>query len=303
MSGSMAMYHAATPAEPLNTGERTGAALAGATLATRAKYSEPQIAATAQGQMTSFDPAYHHDINAPPVKYTVPTAQKDRMVAREAIRRAALKGGANRPDPITDEEVDYLQTMMNQTELAKFDRYVASFIDPKKPGQMRLLMELYPEFAQRRMQQVATDYEFALRKQMIDTWGIQSFDDLHFMYLCDQGYLKGPKMSYNFSSDGYTSGILSPYKWLHKRASGVRLPYASSNFGKRAAGENDWTQLDTGQPLGTGANYDGIASEMYQAAGNTQMSMSVADRFNNTAGSLYWNTPAAAGPSAMATGP
>lgn len=52
-------------------------------------------------------------------------------------------------------------------------------------------IEIYPDFVTRRIQQVNTDYEYALRNQMIDSWGINTFDDLHFKYLVDQGKIKG----------------------------------------------------------------------------------------------------------------
>ena len=60
-------------------------------------------------------------------------------------------------------------------------------MDPRKPGNLKWLMEVYPDYVSRRIGQVHTDYEFALRNQMIDSWGINTFDDLHFKYLVDQG--------------------------------------------------------------------------------------------------------------------
>ena len=99
-----------------------------------------------------------------------------------------------RTDPISDEEVSYLQAMKDQSELADFDRYVNSLVDPRKPGNLKWLMEIYPEFVNRRLSQVHTDYEYALRNQLIDSWGINTFDDLHFKYLVDQGKVKGPHL-------------------------------------------------------------------------------------------------------------
>jgi hypothetical protein len=52
-------------------------------------------------------------------------------------------------------------------------------------------MEVYPEYVNRRLQQAHADYEYALRNQMIDSWGINTFDDLYFKYMVDQGKLQG----------------------------------------------------------------------------------------------------------------
>ncbi|KAL3919538.1 MAG: hypothetical protein SGPRY_005594, partial [Prymnesium sp.] len=173
--------------------------------------------------------------------------------------------GQDRPDPISEEEVDYLQSMQDQAELADFDRYVNKLIDPKRPGNMKILMEIYPEYVNRRVKQAHTDYEFAMRKQMIDTRGIQSFDDLHFMYLCDQGKISGPKLQLDYVNDDYKKGILAPHAWVSKRGRGVRAPYASSSFGLRpnAAAGQTWAMSDAGQPLGEGRSLQEMAGNMY----------------------------------------
>ena len=138
-----------------------------------------------------------------------------------------------RTDPISDEEVSYLQAMKDQSELADFDRYVNSLVDPRKPGNLKWLMEIYPEFVNRRLSQVHTDYEYALRNQLIDSWGINTFDDLHFKYLVDQGKVKGPHLQADLidQEQGYSAGYLSPFQFKNVRYAGVRLPFASARFG------------------------------------------------------------------------
>lgn len=238
-------------------------------LTMRSHYADPAV--PPQGQ-TEFEsgvpdnlPSYYNRYPAPPVKYSVPTASKERMVAREAIRQAASSKRQNRPDPITDEEVDYLQSMRDQAELADFDRYVNTLIDPKAPGQFRVLMELYPEFVTRRVQQAHTDYEFAMRKQMIDTWGVQTFDDLHFLYLCDQGKIKGPQLSLPYEAgNGYETSVLSPWHYSWKRGNGVRAPFASSSYGPSGKDhDGGWVMKDDGQPLASGRDLKTLASSMY----------------------------------------
>jgi hypothetical protein len=194
------------------------------------------------------------------------------MAARQAIRQAAgdevgtgLNTGVIRTDPISDEEVSYLQAMKDQSELADFDRYVNSLVDPRKPGNLKWLMEIYPEFVNRRLSQVYTDYEYALRNQLIDSWGINTFDDLHFKYLVDQNKIKGPHLQTDLvdRAQGYSAGYLSPFQFKSIRMDGIRLPFASARMGRGAANQNDWTMPDYGAPLGTGRSDVALASTMY----------------------------------------
>jgi hypothetical protein len=185
------------------------------------------------------------------------------MVARAAIRDAAGEVGSSavpRPDPITDLEVDYLQAMQKQAELADFDRYINTLVDVRKPGNLKWLMEVYPEFVHRRVAQVHDDYDFAIRKQMIENWGVNTFDDLHFLYLCDQGKLDGPSLSRRVPKDAsYSTGFLSPFQFHQKHKPGVQLPFASASSGQRPANREDWSQSDSGQPLGGGRGLSEMA--------------------------------------------
>ena len=154
--------------------------------------------------------------------------------------------------------------MQDQAELADFDRYVNSLIDVRKPGNLKWLMEIYPDFVNRRIQQVHTDYEYALRGQMIDSWGINTFDDLHFKYLQDQGKINGPFLQNTVKPGaGYSTGALAPGKFKSERFAGVRLPFASARFGKSAATGTDWVMPDDQQPLAGGRKLTDMATAMY----------------------------------------
>ena len=208
-------------------------------------------------------PEWYNYSGMPAAKYAIPNEMKDRMVARAAIRHAAASDGSSavpRPDPIRDEEVDYLQAMKKQAELADFDRYINTLVDVRKPGNLKWLMEVYPEFVHRRVAQVHDDYDFAIRKQMIDNWGVNTFDDLHFLYLCDQGKIDGPSLSKRVAKDSsYKTGGRAPYQFWQKEQPGVQLPFASAQAGQRPANRTDWTQSDAGQPLSGGRELNTMA--------------------------------------------
>lgn len=213
-------------------------------------------------------PEWYNYSGMPAAKYSVPNEMKERMVARAAIRNAAAEQGSSavpRPDPIQDSEVDYLQAMGKQAELADFDRYINTLVDVRKPGNLKWLMEVYPEFVHRRVAQVHDDYDFAIRKQMIQNWGVNTFDDLHFLYLCDQGKIDGPELSKRQTKDSaYKTGFLAPYQFHQKHQPGVQLPFASATSGQRPANRTDWSQSDSGQPLGGGRDLNTMARHVMQ---------------------------------------
>ena len=225
-------------------------------------------------------PSYYNQYDGMPVPYTAPSQAKENFILRSAIRDAAGSELANyqrgekgtgviRTDPITPEEVQYLKSELDMAKLAKFDKYVETYIDPRKPGNMKWLMEIYPDYVERRLQQTHTDYEYALRNQMIDQWGINTFDDLHFKFMVDQGEIAGPSLQNPRPplDDTYTPGILSPYN-MQSSARGsnkLYLPFARANHGRRPANADDWA-YDRGtakDPLGTGNTPSALARGMY----------------------------------------
>jgi len=200
------------------------------------------------------------------VPYSIPTAEKENFQLREEVidginQMDKKEGNVLRTAPVTQGEVDMLKTMKDQAELSKFDQYVESFIDPKQPGNMQWLMKVYPQYVQRRLQQTHTDYEFALRNHMIDSWGINTFDDLHFKYLIDQGELKGPTLGPHPEpiDAWYTPGYLSPWKFTYGPSNGAELglPYSAGVRGHKTTVDRAERQL----PMSDHAN---MASGMYR---------------------------------------
>lgn len=280
--GTMEMYNR-NPGPQTDMGQAQGAELYNREMSARQLYSEPAVTPagpTFVPDGTNRIPYWYNSNGAPSVKYTVPTEDKENFRRKEAIRTAINEqgrqpGGAAptvvRTDPITDGEVAYLKSMEEQAELADFDRYVQTLIDPRKPGNMKFLMEIYPQFVERRIQQAHTDYSYAIRKQMIDQWGVNTFDDLHFLYLMDQGKVDGPILTTNRrAGNAYSAGILSPFAYSRERLKGIRLPFASAKFGENA-GTNpaNWTQNDKNMPLAANRSRTQMASDMYARPSDT----------------------------------
>jgi len=207
-----------------------------------------------------------------PVKYNVPGPQQQYMRNREEIRKSAGQGLSRTgnvicTDPITDQEVAYLQKMKDQAEVADFDVYVNSLINPRKPGELQWLMSVYPDFVQRRIEQVHQDYEFALRNQMIDMWGINTKDDLIFKYLVDQKKVDGPRLGrHKPLSDTYASGALSPFVNIFSGDSKVPgelyAPFLSARDGAQP-GIDGWKFTSATNPFSAGRNTQDMAQAMY----------------------------------------
>ena len=252
---------------PTDTGLGFGRRLSDAKLNARQRYAapyRPEPGNPLDGVKGDI-PYWYNTHSMPGRKYSVPTAQKNRMVAREAIRHHADLGGANRPDPITDEEVDYLMTAKDQVESAKFDYWFSTKYDPLRPGGFPEIMNLNPDFVESRVQQSATDYEFAMRKEMIDEWGPQSMDDLMLMYMLDQGIIEGPDLVRRRAKVPYTAGVLSPYAWSEKTGAKMRLPGAASSI--RGAKSPEEFVYPGDSPLMKDSGLDQIAATMYKQGG------------------------------------
>ena len=221
-SSQQLMSMGATPEDPAH-GRAFGNALSDASLNARTRYAPPAVPGKeAPSNPGGGIPADYNMQAGYPVKYSGPSVQKERLVARQAIRQAIPDSHPNvqRTDPITDEEVDYLQSMQDQIELADFDRWVGMKFNTRQPGQMKMLLDVYPEYVLRRLQQAKTDYDFSLRAQMISQWGINTFDDMHFQYLLDQGKIDGPRLARREDiGSQYAAGYLSPYKFISKQVS------------------------------------------------------------------------------------
>ena len=212
---------------------------------------------------------------APPVPYDRASAQKERIELKQDVQEAArirasndAAGGDGSAVVYNagglDEEMAYVKHMKDQAELAKFDDYVSSMIDPREPGNLQWLMEVYPSFVTRRLQQAHSEYEFALRKQMIDQWGVNTFDDLHFLYMCDQGKFGDmPLLTRRQTAspgDQYAPGFLGPYMHKSKGTDGslMGLPFSSAEYGKKPTNRGEWTvdRARAGRPLAVGGQQE-----------------------------------------------
>jgi hypothetical protein len=204
-----------------------------------------------------------------PVQYGGPSPEKENMDRLNQLIVSAPKGdGAMRYAPIGDKEVNYLKYMEDMAELAKFDNYVESFVDPRQPGSAEFLFKVYPEYINRRMQQAHTDYEFALRNQMIDMWGINTFDDLYFKYLVDQGRIDGPTLKRGPKAPEdikYVASYLAPWRFPRPpiKSDKLYLPFASAKIGQKPNDPEDWSIARSDLPFSVDQSRNQMARAVF----------------------------------------
>jgi hypothetical protein len=246
--------------------------LAQGSLNLRQQFAEPQgwepgtdpALGSGRNMVQGGVPSYYNQHAAYPKKFAIPTQQKERLQARQEVRdmvpTPTNNAGVIRTDPITDEEVNYQMNMKSMLEYADFDAYCNSLFDPRKPGVLPEMMRLAPQLIDKPMQQVKTDYDFALRNQVIDMFGVQTPEDLEFKFMVDQGKITGPRLVTERSAgDMYQSGPLSVWKFVDRHAtrqagfSGdvINAPFDSAKWGPRPDG-TPWTIKRSKIPLGDG---------------------------------------------------
>ena len=204
----------------------------------REKYSRPTDFAAPTFAAGSDDAAKYNAQPALPAKYTSDDIVKDRMNTKQAVidginanNAAAGAPAVVRTAPITEQEIDYVAQADREKQLASFDAYVQTLIDPRKPGNLQWLMEMYPDFVSRRIQQIHDDHDFALRNSLCDAFGINKFEDLMFKYHVDQGLITGPTLKrMEDPSEHFEPGALSFWQKAKKHDRSA-LPFQSATYG------------------------------------------------------------------------
>jgi hypothetical protein len=203
----------------------------------RIEHSRPTVfgAPTLDANDQQVQRRYNPD-PAMPAKYSTPSEYKDRLaVKNELIDELNNKGvpgsggGVMRTAPITDDEINFVRQTDAETRLEEFDAYVQTLIDPRKPGNLQWLMEVYPDFVERRVTQIHDDHQYALKNALIDGFGVNSFNDLFFKYNVDQGIIGGPMLKREENaSNSYQPGSMS---FLPSNDDRPALPYSSASYG------------------------------------------------------------------------
>lgn len=125
-----------------------------------------------------------------PARYLYP----DERDKKYAIRRQLNYDGA-RPDPITDDEIDYLLDKTSAYETAEFHKWFQRLykMDDSNPVMKKWGMELVPELWQMKEQVIEDNARLQTQLAKIKLRGVRSREDLMLMWAIAKGAIKVPK--------------------------------------------------------------------------------------------------------------
>lgn len=124
-----------------------------------------------------------------PARYLYP----DERDKKYAIRRQ-LNQAANRPDPITDDEIDYLLDKTSGYETAEFHKWFSRLykMDDSNPVMKKWGMELVPELWSMKEQVIEDNARLQTQLAKIKLRGVRTKEDLMLMYAIAKGAIKVP---------------------------------------------------------------------------------------------------------------
>lgn len=125
-----------------------------------------------------------------PARYLYP----DERDKKYAIRRQ-LNAQANRPDPITDDEIDWLLDKTTGYETAEFHKWFSRLykMDDSNPVMKKWGMELVPELWSMKEQVIENNARLQTQLAKIKLRGVRSKEDLMLMYAIAKGAIAVPQ--------------------------------------------------------------------------------------------------------------
>lgn len=124
-----------------------------------------------------------------PARYLYP----DERDKKYAMRRQLNVDGA-RPDPITEDEIDYLLDKTSAYETAEFHKWFQRLykMDDSNPVMKKWGMELVPELWQMKEQSIEDNAKLQTQLAKIKLRGIRSREDLMLMWAINKGAITVP---------------------------------------------------------------------------------------------------------------
>lgn len=125
-----------------------------------------------------------------PARYLYP----DERDKKYAMRRE-LNVNAGRPDPITDDEIDYLLDKTSAYETAEFHKWFQRLykMDDSNPVMKKWGMELVPELWQMKEQSIEDNARLQTQLAKIKLRGVRSREDLMLMWAIAKGAITVPE--------------------------------------------------------------------------------------------------------------
>lgn len=205
---------------------------------------------------------------------------KGELLGVDAIRQQYLGGGQaidrgqiHYQVPVTESDVAYYERKRAADEHLAFMQYAASKFDLRDPAQAEMYRRINPDYFNKQMEYVDSRLDTIKRWMTIRANGIQSMDDIRFMWMLDTGRISLPKGYSSFEElatdgefDGTTivdrgrqtgklgynnRGILSPMQWFATDTASYPVDgFGWSTTGDRGATPDRWQSATIGTYAG-----------------------------------------------------
>lgn len=127
----------------------------------------------------------------------------------------------------SDRDFEWLREKKKAQEAIAFDQWFSGLFDTKDPAVLQLTASIYPEFYQRKEQQIEMEMELLKRLKMLRVRGVRSQQDLQLLWAIQTGRLRIPDLDKKLNSvfepvggidkdDGYQRGLFNFKKQIAK---------------------------------------------------------------------------------------
>lgn len=143
----------------------------------------------------------------PGAQYTVPTLQKEKMAFKEQLIKSDSTSNSAARWMRGQEDVDHRYAMWQNQQVHDMDRFAASFVDLRDPGNAQWMANIYPAFMERRMKEINRKAEMRAGLEKLKSFGVNSEDDFRLLYNIGAGRIAAATSTEPLS--GYKPGFFA----------------------------------------------------------------------------------------------
>lgn len=193
--------------------------MSGKASASRSTTKDANVVGKARKQYENnfFDPGVQiQDDTFPAQYYARPESERAIGLKQDYIRHLNdWHPGLNARYDVTQQEIDALVRRYNEVDLLNFEKHISSWFNVQDPTHQRLINELYPQYFERRLDQIEANLEVQRRIAHLRLLGPRNADDLRFAYFLETGVIEKPQRPVFETAMADTDkqrGLFNPYQ-------------------------------------------------------------------------------------------
>lgn len=176
---------------------------------------------------TVYDPNTKETRETLPGVYARPTAARERFLMKQELKNNddyAPKGDNQiQTWQSTEADIDVMMDLEQARRTFEYHTWIESLLDIKQPGNLRWIQENAPDFLQYKMNALNTALELIKREATIDALGIQSEEDLRFVFMKSMNMLRDGR---SMENNRYVKGFFNPGYNVPKQAGPFTKPFS-----------------------------------------------------------------------------